>query len=92
METDRTTRIKNASIPQRGRGGRRGAGQDRTLPGRFALETTDPLVLQSIEDNCPRRLFASTNKRNTIKTDNIRTVAKGQAEGEEQKRGDGLCL
>ena len=69
-----TCRIQNPDIPQAGRGGaahggaamRDGAGQDGTSTGRFAQETTDPLALKGIEDNCPERLFASTNKQNPM--------------------------
>ena len=43
-----------------------GAGQDGMPAGRFAQETTDPLAYQGIEDNCPERLFGSTNKRNPM--------------------------
>ena len=75
----KTCRIQNPDIPRVGRGGAAhgkaahggateldGAEQDGTSTGRFAQETTVPLAFQGIEDNCPERLFGSTNKRNPI--------------------------
>ena len=67
-------RTQNPEIPRAGWGraangrvaGQGGAGQDGTPTGRFAQETTDPLAPQSIEDNCPERLFGSTNNRNPM--------------------------
>ena len=48
------------------RGGRGGAGRAGTPAGQIAQETTVPLAHQGIEDNCPGRLFGSTNKRNPM--------------------------
>ena len=45
---------------------RGGAGQDGTPMGRSAQEMTDPLARKGIEDNCPERLFGSTDKRNPM--------------------------
>ena len=58
-----TCRIQNPDIPQAARGGpgqgstggaagQGGAGQDGTPTGRFDQETTVPVALQGIEDNC----------------------------------------
>ena len=69
---DLPCRIQNTNIPRAGRGGaangeaarRGGAGQDGTPTGRFAQEKTVLFVaFQGIVDNCPERLFGSTEKR-----------------------------
>ena len=43
--------------------GRRMAGPEGTSTVRFAQETSVPRAHQGNEDNCPERLFGSTNKR-----------------------------
>ena len=43
-------------------GGCGGAAQNRTPTGRVAKKPTVPLALQRVVNNCPERLFASTNK------------------------------
>ena len=66
----------NLTVPKPGhttggsgrRGARRGGGVERGWAGRdadgsaIAQETTVPLALQTIEDNCPERFFGNTNK------------------------------
>ena len=71
---NQTCRVQNPDIPQVVRGGashggaagRGGAGQDGTPTGRFAQETTAPLALQGIGNNCPECLSGSKNKRNPM--------------------------
>ena len=65
---NKTCRIQHIDIPRAGRGGaahggaagRSGAGQDGTPTDPVAQETIGLLAAQSIEDNCPERLFGST--------------------------------
>ena len=46
--------------------GRSGARQFGTPTDPFAQKTTDHPAPQGIEDNCPERLFGSTNKGNLM--------------------------
>ena len=48
------------------RGGRGQASQNRTPTGRFAKKPTVLLSPQGIVNNCPERLFTSTNKGNSM--------------------------
>ena len=65
---------KNPNIPRAvcvgaahgGAAGCGGAEQNKTPTGMVAQKPTVPLALQSIVDNCPERLFASTNKGNPM--------------------------
>ena len=71
-----TCRIQNPDIRTTGGSGRRGArrgggaGRGRAGPGRRRVgspqETSVPLALQAIEDNCPESFSGRTKKRNPM--------------------------
>ena len=62
-------RVKKKQAAHGRAAGQGQAGQDGTLTGRFAQETTDPLAFQGIEDNCPELVFGGTNRRNPSEAD-----------------------
>ena len=66
VESKTRTNYRPVGSGRRTAGRRGGAGLDRTGRRRVDLAKRQPSALQRIEDNCPERLFGSTNKRNPM--------------------------